>query len=84
MWGKRRIGSKDRDAVLQRGYHTRAGDIVFRRDEAAEHVFAVCEGWLLRFIELADGRRQNLAVLLPGDLCATALFQDRLHYSVER
>jgi hypothetical protein len=56
MRGRRRVGSEDRDAVLQRGYHTRAGDIVFRRDGAAEHIFAVCEGWALRFIELADGR----------------------------
>ena len=83
MRGRRRIRSADRDAVPQRAYHTRAGDLVFRRDEAAEYVFAVCEGWALRFIELSDGRRQNLSVLLPGDLCATALFQDRFHYSVE-
>jgi CRP-like cAMP-binding protein len=83
MRGKRRVGSADRDAVLQRGYRTRAGDIVFRKDEAAEHVFAVCEGWALRFIELANGRRQNLSVLLPGDLCTSALFHEKFHYSVE-
>jgi CRP-like cAMP-binding protein len=83
MRGGRRVSSKDRDAVSQRAYYTRAGDLVFRRDEAAEHLFAVCEGWALRLIELADGRRQNLSVLLPGDLCPTALFQEKFHYSVE-
>ena len=81
--GKRRVGSADRDAVRQRAYHTHAGALVFRWNEAADHVFAVCEGWALRFIELADGRRQNLSVLLPGDLCPTALFQEKFHYSVE-
>jgi CRP-like cAMP-binding protein len=83
MRGKRRAGSKYRDAVPQRAYHTRAGDLVLKRDEAAEHVLAVCEGWALRFIELTDGRRQNLSVLLPGDLCPIALFQEKFHYSVE-
>jgi CRP-like cAMP-binding protein len=83
MRGKRRVGLPDRNAVTQRGYNTRAGNPVFRKDESAEHVFAVCEGWAIRFIELADGRRQNLAVLLPGDLCTTALFQKRIHYSLE-
>jgi len=83
MRGKRRVGAADRDAVPQRAYYTRAGGLVFKKDDAAEHVFAVCEGWALRFIELAKGPRQNLAVLLPGDLCPTALFQEKFHYSVE-
>jgi len=81
--GRRHRGPADPDRFSQRGYKTRAGGIAFRKDEAAEHVFAVCEGWALRFIELANGRRQNLAVLLPGDLCATALFQGKFHYSVD-
>jgi CRP-like cAMP-binding protein len=32
--------------------------------------------------ELADGRRQNIAVLLPGDLFFGTLFQERLYSSV--
>jgi CRP/FNR family transcriptional regulator, anaerobic regulatory protein len=83
MRGRRRVAAEDQDVVPQRSYYTRAGNIVFRKDEVAEHVFAVCEGWALRFIELADGRRQNLAVLLPGDLSTTVLFQERFHYSVD-
>jgi len=62
MRGKRRVGLPYRNAVTQRSYNTRAGDLVFRKDEVAEHVFAVCEGWAIRFIDLADGRRQNRAV----------------------
>ena len=45
MRGRRRISPTDRDAVPQRAYHTRVGDFVFKKNEAAEHVFAVCEGW---------------------------------------
>jgi hypothetical protein len=38
------------------------------------------KGWALRFIALADGRHQNLAVLLPGDLCTCALFQEKFPF----
>jgi CRP-like cAMP-binding protein len=64
-------------------YSAAANEIVYRKEEVAHDVFAVCEGWALRFVALADGRRQNLAVLLPGDLSLGALFQERLHFSVE-
>jgi CRP-like cAMP-binding protein len=64
-------------------YSAAANEIIHRKEEAANDVFAVCEGWALRFVALADGRRQNLAVLLPGDLSLGALFQERLHFSIQ-
>jgi CRP-like cAMP-binding protein len=64
-------------------YSAAANEIIYRKEETAHHVFAVCEGWALRFVAQADGRRQNLAVLLPGDLSLSALFRERLHFSVE-
>jgi CRP-like cAMP-binding protein len=57
-------------------------EIAYHAGATANAVFAVCQGWALRFVALPDGRRQNLAVLLPGDLSVGALFQDQLHYSV--
>jgi CRP-like cAMP-binding protein len=57
-------------------------EIVYRTGVSTDEVFAVCQGWALRFVALADGRRQNLAVLLPGDLSLTGLFQEQLHFSV--
>jgi CRP-like cAMP-binding protein len=33
------------------------------------HVFAILEGWAMRYKMLRDGRRQIVAFLIPGDLC---------------
>ena len=68
-------------SIRQSMYSVPANEIIYRK-EAAHDVFAVCEGWALRFVALADGRRQNLNVFLPGDLSLGALFQERLHFSV--
>ena len=67
----------------QSSYSAVPGGVIYRRGAMTDGAFAVCQGWALRFIQLSDGRRQNLAVLLPGDLCLTALFQDSLQFSVE-
>jgi CRP-like cAMP-binding protein len=69
--------------VRQSPYNAEANEIIYSREAKSGDVFAVCQGWALRFVELTDGRRQNLAVLLPGDISVTALFEDKLHYSVQ-
>ena len=58
-------------------------EIIYSKNTPPGDIFAVCQGWALRFVELADGRRQNLAVLLPGDICVAALFEDEPHFSVQ-
>jgi len=58
-------------------------EIIYSKNTPPGDIFAVCQGWALRFVELADGRRQNLAVLLPGDICVATLFEDELHFSVQ-
>jgi CRP-like cAMP-binding protein len=68
--------------IRQQAYSAAPDEIIYRREATASDVFAVCQGWALRFVTLADGRRQNLAVLLPGDLAVGTLFQERLHFSV--
>jgi CRP-like cAMP-binding protein len=47
-------------------------------------VIVICEGWAFRFRQLADGRRQILSILLPGDfVSALAPFQDSFDFSVQ-
>jgi CRP/FNR family transcriptional regulator, anaerobic regulatory protein len=67
----------------QSPYAAAANEIIYGTKTTPSDVFAVCQGWALRFVELPDGRRQNLAVLLPGDICVAALFEDELHFSVQ-
>jgi CRP/FNR family transcriptional regulator, anaerobic regulatory protein len=69
--------------VRQNPYDAEANEIIYSREVMPGEVFAVCQGWALRFVELIDGRRQNLAVLLPGDISVAALFEDKLHFSVQ-
>ena len=69
--------------VRQSPYNAEANEIVYSRETMPGDVFAVCQGWALRFVELTDGRRQNRAVLLPGDISVAGLFEDKLHYSVQ-
>jgi CRP-like cAMP-binding protein len=45
-----------------------AGGEIIRIGEAAPEVYTLYAGWAFRYKMLADGRRQILAFLLPGDL----------------
>lgn len=47
----------------------RAGVDLVSTGERPVHVFAVLEGWAVRYKMLRDGRRQIVAFLIPGDLC---------------
>jgi CRP-like cAMP-binding protein len=62
----------------------RARQTIFRRNDICEDVCIMADGWAYRFVQLADGRRQILGFLLPGDVITTAApFQPRLDYSVQ-
>jgi len=57
---------------------------IYDADRATENVFVVCSGWAFRFVQLPDGRRQTLSILLPSDLVSgMALFARKLRYSVQ-
>lgn len=44
----------------------------------------LCAGWAFRYFQLADGRRQILKFLLPGDLfSAVTIFEKAFHFSVK-
>jgi CRP/FNR family transcriptional regulator len=62
----------------------RARQAIFRRHDVCEDICIIGDGWAYRHLQLADGRRQILSILLPGDvMTAAAPFQPRLDYSVQ-
>lgn len=46
-----------------------AGEHVIAAEERSETVYRLQTGWLCRTRTLPDGRRQIIAIFLPGDLC---------------
>jgi len=57
---------------------------VFASNETSPDIYVLCTGWAFRFLQLADGRRQILGFLLPGDLfSAHSLFEERFQFSVK-
>jgi CRP/FNR family transcriptional regulator, anaerobic regulatory protein len=57
---------------------------IYRVGEASEGVQVVCDGWAVRFIQLPNGKRQILSVIMPGDLIgAAAIFERQLPFSVQ-
>jgi CRP/FNR family transcriptional regulator, anaerobic regulatory protein len=52
--------------------------------EHADRVSIICDGWAFRFVQLPDGRRQVLSILIPGDVVTTTrLFDDNVRFSVQ-
>lgn len=61
-----------------------AGKQIVGKNQTSPDVFVLCGGWGFRFLQLADGRRQILSFLLPGDLFSVAsVFEERFHFSVK-
>ena len=57
---------------------------ICRAGEPNEGVAVVCSGWAVRFIQLPDGKRQILSVIMPGDLIGpTPLFERQFSFSVQ-
>ncbi|RZI60375.1 MAG: cyclic nucleotide-binding domain-containing protein, partial [Zymomonas sp.] len=52
----------------------RAGEDLIREGDRPERVFLLLSGWAYRYKVLADGKRQIVAYLLPGDLCDAHVF----------
>jgi CRP-like cAMP-binding protein len=57
---------------------------ICRAGENSQGVLMICDGWAVRFVQLPNGKRQILAVLMPGDLVgATSLIGVRLGFSIQ-
>lgn len=84
-----------RDALLDRrpnaagrlvlSYHfAREKRVILDARAAQGDVHVLCIGWACQFVRLADGRRQILSVLLPGDLFpAASLFGGDARHAVQ-
>lgn len=62
------------DALTANPRTHRAGEDLIREGDPPENVFVIIEGWACRYKVLASGRRQILALLLPGDICDIHIF----------
>jgi CRP-like cAMP-binding protein len=52
--------------------------------ERSDRVCVVCDGWAFRFVLLADGRKQILSILIPGDVITpTRMFDENVRFSVQ-
>jgi len=58
-----------------------AGDMLLRQELPADHVFSIRSGHATIFRLTADGKRQILAFLFPGDFVGFTS-EDRYHYGV--
>lgn len=57
---------------------------IYRAGEGSEGVLVICDGWAVRFVQLPNGRRQILSIVLPGDLVSpSALLERQLSFSVQ-
>lgn len=69
-----------------RGKHreTAARQNIYRAGEPNEGVLVICDGWAVRFIQLPNGKRQVLSVLLPGELASpTSILEGQFTFSIQ-
>lgn len=57
-----------------------SGDFLFRQEQPADHVYSLRSGYATLFRLTADGRRQILSFLFPGDFLGFTS-EDRFHYA---
>lgn len=76
--------NEDRDSGWQHFAAARAGEQIAVRNQVADDVFVLCDGWAFRYFQLADGRRQILQFLLPGDIFSPiTIFEEAFYFSVK-
>ncbi len=57
---------------------------IYRAGEITEGVLVICDGWAVRFVQLPNGKRQILSVLMPGDLVSpTSMLEGQLGFSIQ-
>jgi CRP/FNR family transcriptional regulator, anaerobic regulatory protein len=76
--GGERPGAKWRHRV------TPARHNIYRAGEPSEGVVVICDGWAVRFVQLPNGKRQILSVVMPGDLVSSSsLLEGELEFSIQ-
>ncbi|WP_159716417.1 Crp/Fnr family transcriptional regulator [Geminicoccus flavidas] len=73
-----RLSASDQAALdllsRQRVRQVNARHDLIREGDRPDHVNLILSGWACRYKTLEDGRRQIIAILLPGDLCDLNIF----------
>lgn len=67
-----KLGDRAAQALLacrKRNRLVEAGHCLMRQSEKTDCLFWIESGWAMRYRNLANGRRQILNMLLPGDIC---------------
>jgi CRP/FNR family transcriptional regulator, anaerobic regulatory protein len=71
-------------AVTTKHRTTPARQNIYRAGEINDGVLLVCEGWAVRFIQLPNGKRQILSLVMPGDLISPAsMLERRFPFSIQ-
>ena len=75
--------SSAKGIIAQTFMNARKDDAIPPGGDDRSDPLVLCEGWAYRFHQFADGRRQILSVLIPGDLLSVStLFEPSLDFSV--
>ena len=57
---------------------------IFHQNDPIDGLPIICEGWAACALKLANGRRQILSFVLPGEIVACGpLFEPRLHFAID-
>jgi CRP/FNR family transcriptional regulator, anaerobic regulatory protein len=71
-------------AIRGRHREIAARQNIYRTGEINEGVLVICDGWAVRFVQLPNGKRQILSVVLPGDLVSpTSMLEGQLGFSIQ-
>jgi len=63
---------------------TPARQNIYRAGEPSQGVLVVCDGWAVRFVQLPNGKRQILSVVMPGDLVSSSsLLEGGFEFSIQ-
>jgi len=79
-----RDGAQTEPPVRQTFSGASAGQTIYYRNEPSEDTLILCYGWAANLVQLSDGRKQILSIVLAGDLISSKLiFSNALHFSVQ-
>ena len=72
------------EAIAGKHRQIAARQNIYRAGEITEGVLVICDGWAVRFVQLPNGKRQILSVLMPGDLVSpTSMLEGQLGFSIQ-
>jgi CRP-like cAMP-binding protein len=78
-----KIPHKNREEWQLHGFG-RAQRNIKSAGERASRVQVICDGWAFSFVQLPDGRKQILSILIPGDVVSPTLpFAETASFSVQ-